>query len=146
MTGEWECAAASVAVKASSRLVPSKLRAELRGDVNGARRDICEMTMRLKVREAKLDPSLRDFFEQVGEQIVGLALAIEATRGNGNHVTQIAPTQAMNVIYEHQDEAARWLIERRDLAERRETLTMLVRAAFLVFLLVTVLLTLGRPP
>jgi hypothetical protein len=77
------------------------------------------MTMWLKVREAKLDPSLRDFFEQVGEQIVGLALAIEATRGNGNHVTQIAPTQAMNVIYEHQDEAARWLIERRDLAERR---------------------------
>jgi hypothetical protein len=113
---------------------------------NGARRDICEMTMRLKVREAKLDQSLRDFFEQVGEQIVGLALAIEATRGNGNHVTQIAPPQAMNVIYEHQDEAAQWLIERRDLAERRETLTMLVRAAFLVFLLVTVLLTFGRPP
>ena len=102
--------------------------------------------MRLKVKEAKLDPSLRDFFEQVGEQIVGLALAIEATRGNGNHVTQIAPTQGMNVIYEHQDEAAQWLIERRDLAERREALTMLVRTAFLLFLLVTVLLTFGRPP
>src|SRR5262249_38237247 len=47
--------------------------------------------MRVKVREAKLDPSLRDFFEQVGEQIVALALAVEATRGNGVHMTPIAP-------------------------------------------------------
>jgi hypothetical protein len=100
--------------------------------------------MRIKVREAELDPSLRDFFEQVGEQIVALALAIEATRGNGVHMTPIAPTDAMNVIYEHQDEAAQWLTERRDLAERRDTLNAMVRAAFLGFLLLTLLVYLFR--
>jgi hypothetical protein len=86
--------------------------AEVEGRYDRSRRGFRGMTMRLKVREAKLDPSLRDFFEQMREQIVGLALAFEATRGNGNHMTQIAPTQTMNVIYAHQDEAAQGLIER----------------------------------
>jgi hypothetical protein len=96
--------------------------------------------MRLKVREAKLDPALREFFEQVGERLVSLGLAVEATQGKGDRMTPIAPTNTMNVIYEHQDEASQWLTERRDMAERRETLIMLVRAAFLVFLFATVLI------
>jgi hypothetical protein len=100
--------------------------------------------MRVKVREAKLDPGLRDFFERVGEQLVALALAIEATRGNGDHMTPIAPTDAMNVIYEHQDEAAQWLAERRDLVERRDTLNAMARAAFLGFLVLTILVWLFR--
>jgi hypothetical protein len=102
--------------------------------------EMLEVTMRLKVREANLDPALREFFEQVGEQMVALGLAVEATSGKGDHMTPITLTNAMSVIYEHQDEAAQWLTEQRDVAERRKTLIMLVRAAFLVFLLATILI------
>ena len=95
--------------------------------------------MRLAVREADLDPKLRDLFEQVGESIVELALAIEATRENEDHMTTpVTPTDAMNVVYHHQAEAAAWLTERRDLAERRETINTLLRIAFLAFLILIV--------
>jgi hypothetical protein len=96
--------------------------------------------MRLVVREANLDPRLRDLFEQLGEPIVEFALAIEATRGNGDQMTTpVTPTNAMNVVYQHQAEAAAWLVERRDLAARRETINTMLRIAFLAFLVLTVL-------
>jgi hypothetical protein len=39
-----------------------------------------------------------------------------------------------------QDAAAKWLMERRDLAERRETIGMIMNAALLVFIAWTILL------
>jgi hypothetical protein len=46
----------------------------------------------------------------------------------------------MNVVHANQDAAAKWLMERRDLAERRETIGMIMNAALLVFIAWTILL------
>jgi hypothetical protein len=48
--------------------------------------------------------------------------------------TPVAPTHAMSVVHANQDAAARWLLERRDLAERRETIGMIMNAALLAFI------------
>jgi hypothetical protein len=47
---------------------------------------------------------------------------------------------AMSVVHANQDTAAKWLMERRDLAERRETIGMIMNAALLVFIAWTILL------
>jgi hypothetical protein len=73
--------------------------------------------MRLEVRRATLDDDLRDLFEQYGEQVVAMALALGSNQGTGLRTHPVAPTHAMNVVH-----AAQWLQERRDLAERRETI------------------------
>jgi Protein of unknown function (DUF2924) len=71
---------------------------------------------------------------------VARASAIEAARGNGDQMTTpVTPANAMNVVYQHQAEAAAWLVERRDLAARRETINTMLRIAFLAFLVLTVL-------
>jgi hypothetical protein len=46
----------------------------------------------------------------------------------------------MNVVHANQDSAAKWLMERRDLAERRETMGMIVNVALLIFISWTILL------
>jgi hypothetical protein len=46
----------------------------------------------------------------------------------------------MNVVHAHQDAAAQWLRERRDLAERRETIALILNVALLVFISLTVFL------
>jgi hypothetical protein len=46
----------------------------------------------------------------------------------------------MSVVHANQDAAAKWLMERRDLAERRETIGMIMNAALLVFIAWTILL------
>jgi hypothetical protein len=46
----------------------------------------------------------------------------------------------MSVVHANQDAAARWLLERRDLAERRETIGMIINAALLVFIALSILL------
>jgi hypothetical protein len=81
--------------------------------------------MRLEVRRANLDDDLRTLFEQYGEQVVAMALALGSNRGAGLRTHPVAPTHAMNVVHANQDAAARWLFERRDLAERRETIALI---------------------
>lgn len=39
--------------------------------------------MRLEVRRATLDDDLRDLFEQYGEQVVAMALALGSNQGTG---------------------------------------------------------------
>jgi hypothetical protein len=39
--------------------------------------------MRLEVRRASLDDDLRDLFEQYGEQVVAMALALGSNQGTG---------------------------------------------------------------
>jgi hypothetical protein len=96
--------------------------------------------MRLEVRRASLDDDLRDLFEQYGEQVVAMALALGSNQGTGLRTHPVAPTHAMSVVHANQDAAAKWLLERRDLAERRETIGMIMNAAVLVFIAWTILL------
>ena len=96
--------------------------------------------MRLEVRRANLDDDLRDLFEQYGEQVVAMALALGSNQGTGLRTHPVAPTHAMNVVHANQDAAAKWLMERRDLAERRETMGMIVNVALLIFISWTMLL------
>jgi hypothetical protein len=96
--------------------------------------------MRLEVRRANLDDDLRDLFEQYGEQVVAMALALGSNQGTGLRTHPVAPTHAMSVVHANQDAAARWLLERRDLAERRETIGMIINAALLVFIALSILL------
>jgi hypothetical protein len=96
--------------------------------------------MRLEVRRANLDDDLRDLFEQYGEQVVAMALALGSNQGTGLRTHPVAPTHAMSVVHANQDTAAKWLMERRDLAERRETIGMIMNAALLVFIAWTILL------
>jgi hypothetical protein len=96
--------------------------------------------MRLEVRRATLDDDLRDLFEQYGEQVVAMALALGSNQGTGLRTHPVAPTHAMNVVHANQDSAAKWLMERRDLAERRETMGMIVNVALLAFISWTILL------
>jgi hypothetical protein len=77
---------------------------------------------------------LRDLFEQYGEQVVALASALGSMRGTGFRTTPVAPTHAMRVVHAHQDAAAQWLTEWRDLEERRRIISMILSVALLVFL------------
>ena len=90
--------------------------------------------MRLNVRQANLDLDLRDLFEQYGEQVVAFALALGSMQGTGMRTTPVAPTHAMRVVHAHQDAAAQWLTERRDIEERQRTISMILSVALLVFL------------
>jgi hypothetical protein len=100
--------------------------------------------MRLQVRQARLDDDLRDLFEQVGEHVVALALALGSMQGTGLRTTPVAPTHVMKVVHAHQDEAAQWLTERRDLAERRDTINTTLNVAILVFVVIATVITLFR--
>jgi hypothetical protein len=100
--------------------------------------------MRINVRQADLDLDLRDIFEQYGEQVVAFALALGSMQGTGLRTTPVAPTHAMRVVHAHQDDAARWLTERRDLEERRETVRMILSIALLAFLLCSTIVNLWQ--
>jgi hypothetical protein len=82
--------------------------------------------MRLSVRQANLDVDLRDLFEQYGEQVVAFALAVGSMQGTGLRTTPVAPTHAMRVVHAHQDAAAQWLTERRDLAPNRNPISAVI--------------------
>jgi hypothetical protein len=99
-----------------------------------------EEGMRFDIRRASLDDDLRDLFEQYGEQVVAMALALGSNQGTGLRTHPVAPTHAMKVVHTHQDAAAKWLMEKRDLAERRETIGIIVNVALLVFIFLSVLL------
>jgi hypothetical protein len=89
--------------------------------------------MRFDVRRASIDDDLREVFEQYGQQVVAMALALGSNQGTGMRTHPVAPTHAMEVVHTHQDAAAQWLREQRDLAERRETIGIVVNIALLVF-------------
>jgi hypothetical protein len=89
--------------------------------------------MRFDVRRASIDEDLREVFEQYGEQVVAMALALGSNQGTGLRTHPVAPTHAMKVVHTHQDAAAQWLREKRDVAERRESIAMIVNIALLVF-------------
>jgi hypothetical protein len=63
--------------------------------------------MRLEVRRANLDDDLRDLFEQYGEQVVAMALALGSNQGTGLRTHPVAPTHAMSVVHANQDAAAK---------------------------------------
>src|SRR5271169_2022763 len=90
--------------------------------------------MRLEVRRANLDDDLRDLFEQYGEQVVAMALALGSNQGTGLRTHPVAPTHAMSVVHANQDAAGRWLLE------RRETIGMITNASLLVFIVLGILL------
>src|SRR5215475_13940865 len=92
--------------------------------------------MRFDVRRASIDDDLRELFEQYGEQVVAMALALGSNQGTGLRTHPVAPTHAMSVVHANQDAAARWLLERRHLAERREAIGMIIKVALLVFIAV----------
>jgi hypothetical protein len=71
---------------------------------------------------------------------VARALALGSNQGTGLRTHSVAPTHAMNVVHANQDAAAKWLIERRDLAERRETMSMIVNVVLMVIIRWTILL------
>ena len=90
--------------------------------------------MRFDVRRASIDDDLRELFEQYGQQVVAMALALGSNQGTGMRTHPVAPTHAMKVVHTHQEAAAQWLREKRDLAERRESIGIVVNIALLVFI------------
>lgn len=64
--------------------------------------------MRFKVRDARIGNELRDHFERYGETIIATALAT-------------APRPPLLGLDGHEQEALRWLTERSDMRERKET-------------------------
>jgi hypothetical protein len=80
--------------------------------------------MQLGTRRAYPGDGLRDHFEQYGA-VVAMALALGSNQGTGLRTHPVAPTARDGVIHAKQDAAAKWLLERRDLAERRRCLAKL---------------------
>jgi hypothetical protein len=92
---------------------------------------------------------LRDKFEVFGEQVISLALALgESGGGGGGGVTNGSPppirTQAVKLVFDHPDDAAAWLRERRDLQERHETRLEVCEWAILIFVVLSVVVA-GDP-
>jgi hypothetical protein len=95
--------------------------------------------MRFKVRRANIDQEVRTLFEQYGEQVVALALGLGTMQGSGGlGSAPVMLTRAMMVVFQNQDAAHKWLMERHDVAERRETLNFFVEVAILGFVVVAV--------
>jgi hypothetical protein len=65
---------------------------------------------------------------------VALATAGDRPQHVPDKAEPVAATHAMSVVHANQDAAARWLLERRDLVERRETIGIIMNAALLVFI------------
>jgi len=54
--------------------------------------------MRFDVRRASIDSDLRELFEQYGEQVVAMALALGSNQGTGMRTHPVAPTHAIKVV------------------------------------------------
>ena len=59
--------------------------------------------MRFNVRRAPIDDDLREIFEQYGQQVVAMALALGSNQGTGMRTHPVAPTHAMKVVHTHQE-------------------------------------------
>ena len=86
--------------------------------------------MRFKVRDARIGNELRDHFERYGETIIATALAT-------------APRPPLLGLDGHEQEALRWLTERSDMRERKETENRISRMGILVFVIVGVIVESG---
>jgi hypothetical protein len=83
-----------------------------------------------------------------GEQVVSLALALgESGGGGGGGVSSGSPppirTQAVKLVFDHPEDAAAWLRERRDLQERHETRLEICEWAILIFVVLSVIVKLA---
>jgi hypothetical protein len=76
--------------------------------------------MRIRIRRAKIEQSLRDQFELYGKEVVAFALGLGTTTSGGLGAAHVNPTVAMRVVHQKQKEAAEWLREQRDRDERRD--------------------------
>jgi hypothetical protein len=89
-------------------------------------------------QRASIDDDLRELLEQYGEQVVAVALALGSNQGTGMRTRH--PRARDEGGSHHQDAAAHWLREKRDLAERRATTGIAVNIALLVFIFWSVVL------
>jgi hypothetical protein len=64
--------------------------------------------MRFKVRDAQIPNNLRQNFEGYGETVVSLALGLGAVQAPSLGGATM-PTNAMMVVFQNQEAAARWL-------------------------------------
>jgi len=79
-----------------------------------------------KVRYANIPAELRDRFEAYGEDVLAHALAV----GGGSPEQGV---ELMSLIPQKRAEIMAWLMERRDLAERREQRLETWELAILIF-------------
>jgi hypothetical protein len=86
--------------------------------------------MRFKVRNAAIPKELRDHFERYGETIIATALAT-------------APRPPLLGLDGHEEEALKWLTERSDGRERKETRIELLEWGILIFVVLGVLVESG---
>ena len=77
--------------------------------------------MRFDVRRASIEDDLRDLFSNTVSKWSRWHWRSVRNQGTGMRTHPVAPTHAMKVVHSHQDAAAQWLREKRDLSERRET-------------------------
>jgi len=91
--------------------------------------------MRFRKRCAKIDRSLRDQFEQFGEQVIAQALSVGMPVAMAAH-----PSQAQTLVYANTEHAKAWLTEKRDISECRETRVEMLEWAIFVFIAVEVVL------
>lgn len=84
-----------------------------------------------KVRHADIPQELRDRFETYGENVLASALAVGAnTPGQG--------VELVGLIQQKRREMTEWLMEKRDIAERREQRLETAEWAILVFVVIGV--------
>jgi len=94
--------------------------------------------LRIRVRKADIKPELREQFELFGKDVVALSLGL-------GHISQpamggAAPTHAQQVIFLNQDPAMKWLQEKRDEADRHETVTLALVSAIAAMIGVEIVL------
>jgi len=89
--------------------------------------------MRFKIRKAQIRDDLREQLELLGENVVALALGLDAMQGGGGFGPATAPTKAMMIVYQSQDAVAQWLREKRDEVEWHATRLEICEWAILLF-------------
>jgi hypothetical protein len=91
-----------------------------------------------KVRRAHISQEDRDKFERYGETVVALLVGSELTDQPDEHTSIVVGGFMLKKHIVNADEAAAWLTERADLAERREDRLETVEWAVLIFVAVGV--------
>jgi hypothetical protein len=89
---------------------------------------------RIRIRKAKITPDLRNDFELFGKDVVAYTLGMFQLRRAGLGGGASTPTYAQQRVFLNQDPAMRWLREKRDEEERRESVSLALEIAITVLI------------
>jgi hypothetical protein len=95
--------------------------------------------VRVRVRKADIDPKLREQLELFGKDVVAITLGIFQMPVGGPPGAM--PMHAQMVIFNNQAPAMKWLQQKRDEAERHETVTLVLEIAIVILIGVEIILS-----